>query len=80
MEVGPIFHWMRVGWRDWYADIERVDAVSSATWHYSGSVLATCSGQRHDDDGLSDIEGLENSIDLSGAPKIDNSLKLWAIE
>ncbi|MCJ1399851.1 hypothetical protein MMC11_003054 [Xylographa trunciseda] len=44
------------------------DAVSSAVVHPSGTVLATCSGQRHDDDRVDDALGS------------DNSLKVWALE
>ncbi|MCJ1421197.1 hypothetical protein MMC32_007559 [Xylographa parallela] len=44
------------------------DAVSSAVIHPSGTVLATCSGQRH-------------AYDLSeDEPNCDNSLKVWAFE
>ncbi|KAL8738030.1 MAG: hypothetical protein Q9181_001137 [Wetmoreana brouardii] len=66
------------------------DAVSSASWHYSGSVLATSSGQRHFNDPQpsiedSDSEGscispppLHSSIPGRRTNNIDNSIKIWA--
>lgn len=43
------------------------DAVASAVWHHSGSVLATCSGQRHfdakDDTDPSDDDSDSDSVD-----------------
>lgn len=58
---------MHNGWSKKVRDADlTIDAIPSATWHYSGSVLATCSGQRH----------------FNSTPKIpsrtsDNSFKLW---
>ncbi|CAO1601392.1 hypothetical protein XANCAGTX0491_005055 [Xanthoria calcicola] len=57
------------------------DAVSCATWHYSGTVLATCSGQRHSDDDVErSTEDLGHSAPHSRARQADNSLKIWGVE
>lgn len=73
----------------------RLDAVSSATVHSSGTVLATCSGQRHRIDPIALNSSLESSScdeagsvasiqrsahEESTAMKVDNSLKVWALE
>jgi len=50
------------------------DVVSSAGLHSTGSVLATCSGQRHWGLDTEDVEGANQPVETS-----DNSLKLWAL-
>lgn len=62
------------------------DPISSATWHPSGAVLATCSGQRFpladdDDDSSSsdtdeDTEGRHESL-VQPTATPDNTLKVW---
>ncbi|KAJ5102299.1 hypothetical protein NUU61_004521 [Penicillium alfredii] len=51
------------------------DAVTSAVFHPMGSVVATCSGQRHfaNDDTPDDLDV------HSGAGKADNTLKVWSM-
>lgn len=75
------------------ADFPMADAVSSAVLHPSGTVLATCSGQRRPvagDAGLSE-SGEESEGDASSPASSvssvpsetvfrgDNSLKIWAL-
>ena len=59
------------------------DAVSSTIVHSSGSVVASCSGQRHFEiDQYDSSESNEDSADIPivvGKPTHDNSLKLYAI-
>ncbi|KAI9792629.1 MAG: hypothetical protein M1833_001033 [Piccolia ochrophora] len=65
------------------------DPVTSTIVHSSGSVVATCSGQRRfPDDGVretNDEGGPRTSSPLSGSPleasgvKFDNSLKIWKL-
>jgi WD40 repeat protein len=49
------------------------DSVTSAVWHPSGAVMATCSGQRRFDD--ADEE--EDEDQISTPP--DSSLKIWSV-
>ena len=63
-----------------------LDCVSSAALHHCGTVLATCSGQRHestywDSASESDSEETRTStvMSLHTGQKIDNSLKIWAL-
>ncbi|KAI4123985.1 MAG: hypothetical protein LQ338_005034 [Usnochroma carphineum] len=57
------------------------DAVSSTTWHFSGSVLASCSGQRHFHDSNIEFDDFDQrasnnaSLPTYGS---ENSLKIWA--
>ena len=65
------------------------DAVASTTLHASGSVLATCSGQRHPfhqaaADDSSSSSSSSSSPSRSPSPQkskwnVDNTLKLWAL-
>ena len=62
------------------------DSVSSATLHPCGTILATCSGQRHEPeprDTLNELrsESTETSEDepLYLPQNIDNSLKIWTL-
>lgn len=66
------------------------DAVSSATLHPSGSVLATCSGQRRvlppkceiadlDSESDCDSSSLKSASSQRSSQATDNSLKLWAL-
>ena len=72
----------------------RLDAVSSATVHWSGTVLATCSGQRHGNDTIAPNSSLESSSsdkaesvasiqslvpEESTMMEVDNSLKVWVL-
>ncbi|KAJ5690780.1 hypothetical protein N7462_005172 [Penicillium macrosclerotiorum] len=52
------------------------DAVASTVFHPMGSVVATCSGQRHfvTDDSLDDHNNDRNAINQA-----DNSLKVWSM-
>ncbi|KAJ5965116.1 uncharacterized protein N7479_004992 [Penicillium vulpinum] len=51
------------------------DAVTSTMFHPMGSVVATCSGQRHfDSDDSSDEETSAKNIE-----QVDNSLKVWSM-
>ena len=67
-----------------------VDAVSSAVLHPTGTVLATCSGQRHLGERVEknweseDDESEESSSGSSVGESVrgegyDNSLKVWAL-
>ena len=59
--------------------IRDLDHVSSAVWHHSGIVLATCSGSR---DGrpfeIPSYEGNESSVEDETRP-FDNRLKIWTV-
>ncbi len=61
----------------------QLDAVSSTTVHPSGTVVATCSGQRHfetDQHVSSECDTRsDDEIDTVIKTTFDNSLKLWAI-
>lgn len=53
-----------------------IDAVTSTVLHPMGSVVATCSGQRHyDHDYCSDDE----DSPVTNARNVDNSLKVWSM-
>ena len=78
---GCVRVWQKVGARegmlegDWEFNAHG-DVVSGIGLHPGGSVLATCSGQRHDPELESDA-GDSNSESRASEP--DNSLKLWAL-
>lgn len=87
---GKVRVWEEIGLREGIVDPKwefqaHDDAVSSTTWHFSGSVLATCSGQRHfiesESDGMESLPlqlpsfALENDV---GIYQADNSLKIWS--
>lgn len=68
------------------------DAVSSATLHPSGSVLATCSGQRRSLPPMSEVKDWDTEFDSDSSSlssvsasshrpphTTDNSLKLWVV-
>lgn len=69
-----------------------VDPVSSTVVHSSGTVVATCSGQRSvpnlgdndssesesdSEDGSEDENSLSHSVKSHGTP--DNSIKVWSL-
>lgn len=63
----------------------RSDAVSSTIVHFSGSVVASCSGQRHFETQKSSSSDSNDSDDDTDygfnqvkSSTYDNSLKLWA--
>ncbi|KAJ5770133.1 uncharacterized protein N7511_002184 [Penicillium nucicola] len=56
------------------------DTVSSTILHPMGSVVATCSGQRHyDQDDSSDDSSADEDGSVMSARKVDNSLKVWSM-
>ena len=51
------------------------DAVTSTMFHPMGSVVATCSGQRH----FASDDSSDEDISAESIKQADNSLKVWSM-
>ncbi|KAL8713069.1 MAG: hypothetical protein Q9220_002929 [cf. Caloplaca sp. 1 TL-2023] len=94
---GKVRVWGELGMREGYVDPAwefraSEDAIASATFHSSGSVLATCSGQRHFGYHNDEDTGVDNGyvsppfaatqpsiLGADGGHMDENRLKLWAL-
>lgn len=64
-----------------------VDAIGATTFHQSGTILATASGQQHHPIGLEGLSGGDESHEESLSRRrrkprseiCDNSLKIWTL-